>query len=164
MLHNAKHEAVALAYLADPEKIGWRAYRKAYPKATQRAAESAFSRLLKNVEFAARVAGLAEQATTGIVMAAAEVLEGISEIARKDESSKTQLRAYELMGKHHKLFVDRVEHSFAGGIAERLAAALARTDGKKPKAEPDGEKRPHHDPPRRRGGRKAARKGKRARA
>ena len=32
ILANAKHEAVALAYLADPQKIGWRAYREVYAR------------------------------------------------------------------------------------------------------------------------------------
>lgn len=161
-LANAKHEAVALAYLADPQKNGTRAYRSVYPKSSQKAAAVAFSRLLTDANFKDRIAGLAEQATAGIVMAATEVLEGISEIARKDESSKTQLRAYELMGKHHKLFVDRVEHSFAGGIAERLAAALARTDGKKIN-NADATQRSRHAPskPKRSGG--TARKGRSAR-
>jgi hypothetical protein len=41
-LANAKHEAVALAYIADPEKIGWRAYRSVYAKSSQHAAETQF--------------------------------------------------------------------------------------------------------------------------
>jgi len=36
-LANAKHEAVAQAYIADLEKIGWRAYRQVYPNTSQRA-------------------------------------------------------------------------------------------------------------------------------
>jgi hypothetical protein len=35
--------------------------------------------------------------------------------------------ALELLGKHHKLYTDRVEHEYGGvGLADRLAAALAR--------------------------------------
>src|SRR6266852_4683645 len=81
-LANAKHEAVAIAYLADPERIGWRAYRKAYTKSSQRAAETCFGRLLKNVEFSARIAELAEAAAQGAVASAHEVLVELSRIGR----------------------------------------------------------------------------------
>jgi hypothetical protein len=37
-LANPKHEAVAQAFIADPERIGWRAYSQVYPKSSQRAA------------------------------------------------------------------------------------------------------------------------------
>lgn len=193
-LANAKHESVALAYLADPEKIGWRAYKKIYPKSSQKAAAVGFSRLLTDANFAARVAGLHEQAAQGAVMTATEVLEELSKLGRSNmqhfvsvgaddtgevirslrdlppehaaaiqemtietytegggEDARPVKRvklklvaktpALDLLGKHHKLFVDRVEHSFAGGIAERLASALARTDGKKQRPAPDGEEK-----------------------
>jgi phage terminase small subunit len=81
-LTNAKHEAVALAYLTDPEKIGWRAYQKAYPKSSRTAAEVAFSRLLKNAKFSARIAELAEQAAQGAVMTAQEALVELTRLAR----------------------------------------------------------------------------------
>lgn len=210
VLANAKHEAVALAYLADPQKIGWRAYRSVYPKSSQHAAETAFGRLLKNAEFAARLAELGSKAAEGAVMTANEVLLELSKLGRAnmadfmtvgpggdpvlDYSKLTRdqaaalsevtvedfldgrgedarevrkvkfkltpkVNALELLGKHHKLYVDRVEHSF-GGVAERLAAALARTDGRRT----DGQVRPDRHPPRKRNARKAARKGKRDRA
>jgi len=69
-LANAKHEQVALAYIADPERIGWRAYRSVYPKSSRRATETCFGRLLKNVEFSARIAELAEAAAQGAVATA----------------------------------------------------------------------------------------------
>src|SRR5258706_190065 len=58
-LANAKHEAVELAYIADPERVGWHAYRSVYPKSSQHAAETAWARMLKNAEFSARIAELA---------------------------------------------------------------------------------------------------------
>jgi phage terminase small subunit len=183
-LANAKHEAVAIAYLADPERIGWRAYRKAYPKSSQRAAETCFGRLLKNVEFSTRVAELAEAAAQGAVMAAREVLEELSRIGRanmldymrigpdgdpvldwsrlrRDQAAAlievmvedfldgrgknarevrrvkfklaSKIDALELLGKHHKLYIDRVEHEYGGvGLADRLAAAIARVHGETP--------------------------------
>ena len=64
-LANAKHEAVAQAFIADQERVGWRAYRAIYPKSSQHAAESGWARLLKIVEFSARIAELAEAAAEG---------------------------------------------------------------------------------------------------
>jgi phage terminase small subunit len=81
-LKNAKHEALAQAYIADRERIGWRAYKAVYPKSSQRAAETGFSRLLKNAEFAGRVAELDEKAAdSGAVMSARAVLEELSNLA-----------------------------------------------------------------------------------
>jgi hypothetical protein len=39
VLENTKHEAVAQAYMADPAKVGWRAYKAVYPKSSRHAAE-----------------------------------------------------------------------------------------------------------------------------
>jgi phage terminase small subunit len=214
-LANAKHEAVAVAYVADPERLGWRAYRSVYPKSSKGAAESSWSALLKNPKFFARIAELAEAAAQGAVMAAREVLEELSKIGRanmadlvraffgcgdpaaavdqltpaqtaalaevtveefmdgrSDEARQvrrvrfklaSKIDALELLGKHHKLYTDRVEHEYGGvGLAERLAAALARVDGRAASA--DGENRPDRRPPRSGAPRRAARKGKRTRA
>jgi phage terminase small subunit len=209
ILANTKHEAVALAYLADPQKIGGRVYRSVYPKSSRPAAEAAFSRLLRNAAFSARIAELAEKSAQGAVMAAREVLEELSKLGRanmldymrvgvdgdpvldfgrltRDQAAalvevtvehfqkgrgknardvrrvKFKLanknEALELLGKHHKLFVERVEHNFAG-VAERLAAAIARTNRRD-----DGEVGSDRHPPRAQGARKAARKGKSAQA
>jgi phage terminase small subunit len=180
VLKNAKHEAVALAYLSDPKKIGWRAYRKIYPKSSQHAAETAFGRLLKNVGFAARVAETHEEAAKGAVMSATEVIEELSKLGRAnmkdfmrigangdpvldfsgltreqaaalvkvtvehfidgrgDDAHEVRRLSFKLgdkrgalalLGKHHALFTQRHLHEFTGK-AERLAAALARVDGK----------------------------------
>jgi hypothetical protein len=125
-LTNAKHEAVALTYIADPEKVGWRAYRKVYPKSSRHAAENGFSRLMKNDEFSARVAELGTAAAQGKVLAVRQVLEEISRIATTDESSGIRLRALELLGKHYALFTERRVHEVSD--AARLIAALARAD------------------------------------
>ncbi len=84
ILTNAKHEAVALAYIADPQKIGWRAYLAAYPKSSLGACRTAWGRLLKNADFAARIAELAESAVTIAVMTAQEVLEELSKLGRSN--------------------------------------------------------------------------------
>jgi phage terminase small subunit len=206
ILANAKHEAVALAYLSDVEKIGWRAYRKVYPKSSQHTAESAFCALMKKPEFCARVTELAKAAAQGAVMTAQEVLEELTRLARanmaeymkvgpdgdpvlnfseltRDQTAAlievtvedfmdgrgedarevrkvkfklaSKIGALELLGKHHKLFVERHQHDFGAGVAERLAAAIARADRR-------GEGEPDRDPSRGGHARKAPSKGKRA--
>src|SRR5262245_13027023 len=82
ILTNAKHEAVAQTFIADRERVGWRAYRAAYPETSQRAAVTGFSRLLANADFSARIAELAEAAAQGAVAAARQVLEELTKIAR----------------------------------------------------------------------------------
>ena len=64
------------------ERIGWRAWKKVYPKSARHTAENCFSRLMKKDEFSARIAGLAEAAAQGAVMVAREVLEELSRIGR----------------------------------------------------------------------------------
>jgi phage terminase small subunit len=158
-----------------------RAYKSVYPKSSRRAAETGFGRLLKNAEFSARIAELAEQAAQGAVMAARDVLEELSRIGRanmldylragpdgdpvldwsrltRDQAAAlievtvedfldgrgenarevrrvrfklaSKIDALELLGKHHKLYVERHVYDFGAGIAERLAAAIARVDGR----------------------------------
>jgi len=206
MLTNQKHDSVALAYLSDPHKIGWRAYRTVYPKSSRRAAETAWTRLLKNAEFSARIAELQAQAAQGAVMAAQEVLEELTRIARanmrdylrvgpdgdpvldwsgltRDQAAAlievtvedfldgraedarevrrtrfklaSKIDALQLLGKHYRLFVERHEHALGRGVAERLAAAIARVEGHA--RDVDDEGRPAGQE------RKAARKGKRPR-
>jgi hypothetical protein len=55
VLSNAKHEAVARALIADPESVGWRAYKSVYPNSSRHAAETGYTRLAKNADFAARI-------------------------------------------------------------------------------------------------------------
>jgi hypothetical protein len=62
ILTNQRHEAVALAYIADPQKIGWRAYQSVYSKSSCAAAKSGLSRMLKKANFRARVAELQAEA------------------------------------------------------------------------------------------------------
>jgi phage terminase small subunit len=80
VLANAKHEAVAQAYLVDPKKVGWRAYKSVYRKSSRHAAETGFGRLLKDREFAARVAELNAAAAEGAVASARQVLEELTKI------------------------------------------------------------------------------------
>ena len=92
ILSNQRHEAVALAHISDPEKIGWRAYQSVYSKSSRPAAESGFSRMLRKAKFRARVAELQADAA-----ADAEItLEGLlreAEEARKMAMSLNQSSA-----------------------------------------------------------------------
>jgi hypothetical protein len=54
-LRNAKHEAVLQKYFADPERVGYRCYIGVYRNSSEAAAKTAFSRLLKNADFRARL-------------------------------------------------------------------------------------------------------------
>lgn len=104
VLSNPKHEAVAQAYLSDPEKVGWRAYRAGYPNTKQRAAESAWSRLLQNVEFAGRIAEMQGEAAQGAVATQRQVLEEITKIALSTaEKTVDKLRALETLAQYHGL-------------------------------------------------------------
>lgn len=81
LLTNAKHEAVAQAYIVDPERIGADAYRAIYPKSSKRAAATAWTRLLKNKAFAARLDELLGVIAEKAELTGAEVLEEIRRVA-----------------------------------------------------------------------------------
>jgi HD superfamily phosphohydrolase len=83
-LQNAKHEAVLQHYFADPERVGWRCYQRVYPNSSQRASETAFSRLLKTADFSARLAWLQKAAAADNVMDLNEVLVELSKLGRSN--------------------------------------------------------------------------------
>lgn len=83
-LQNAKHEAVLQHYFSDAERVGWRCYQRVYPKSSQRASETGFSRLLKTAEFAARLAWLQRSAADDNVMSLNEVLVELSKLGRSN--------------------------------------------------------------------------------
>jgi hypothetical protein len=85
---NPRHEGVAQAYIADPERIGWRAYKSVYPNSSQHAAETGFSRLLKNVEFAARVVELQGAAATNAEITLGSLLREVGEIQQAAMAAK----------------------------------------------------------------------------
>lgn len=84
VLPSAKHEAVAQAYIKDPSRVGWRAYQAVYPKSSQRAAETAMGRLLKNAAFSSRIAELLAAAADATVMDLREVLAELSKLGRSN--------------------------------------------------------------------------------
>ena len=87
-LKNPKHESVLAAWIADPARVWWKAWRHVYPRSSQHAAETSASRLLKDAEFCARrdqLLGLvAEGVVSDAVMSQLEVLEELSKIGRSD--------------------------------------------------------------------------------
>jgi phage terminase small subunit len=87
-LRNAKHELVLQHYFTDPERVGYRCYIKVYPNSSVAAAKTAFSRLLKNADFAARIsfldAQVAEKAVDESVMSRREVLQELSKLGRSN--------------------------------------------------------------------------------
>jgi phage terminase small subunit len=76
-------------------------------------------------------AGLSRDQSAALVQVTVKVfMDGRGEDAREVRKVTfklaSKLAAIELLGKHHALFTEKHVHEF-GGIAERLAAALART-------------------------------------
>jgi phage terminase small subunit len=92
ILSNQRHEAVALAYIADPQKIGWRAYQSVYSKSSRPAAESGFSRMLRKAKFRARVAELQAGAAADAEITLEGLLREVEE-ARKMAMSLSQSSA-----------------------------------------------------------------------
>ena len=78
-LKNAKHEAVLQAYIADPKRVGFKAYLVVYPKSSEGAAATGFSRLLKNAEFKARLSYLDSRVTEKVVERAVITTEQVIE-------------------------------------------------------------------------------------
>ncbi len=85
-LQNAKHEAVLQAYIADRQRVGFKAYLSVYPQSSDAAAKTGFSRLLKNADFAGRLQHLDAEITARVVddsvMSAREVLQELSKLGR----------------------------------------------------------------------------------
>lgn len=83
-LKNAKHEAVLQAYIADPRRVGFKAYLVVYPKSSDAAAKTGFSRLLKNADFARRLrtldASVTEKVVERAVITTEQVLEELAKI------------------------------------------------------------------------------------
>jgi hypothetical protein len=134
ILANARHEAFARAIVKGKSAAA------AYVAAGYKADDGNAIRLTGNDRVAARIAELKEQAAQGAVMAARETLERISARARDQTKGHEalQLRALELMGKHHELFTEKHKHDVNEGIADRLNAAWERMNAEKARARVNG--------------------------
>lgn len=87
-------------------------------------------RLLTNADIQAHI----KERLTEITMGADEVLQRLANIARFDpECSRDALKALELVGKHHRLFVDRHEveatHTVSDDVLDAIGGALKRGYG-----------------------------------
>jgi len=101
--------------------------------ATQAAARAGYSektsneqgaRLLANVSVKKYIDELKESRSERTQITSDYVLSGIKETteqARKEDNLTASFKGYELLGKHLKLFTDKIEHSGVVGIDEALA-------------------------------------------
>lgn len=81
---------------------------------SERTANEQAARLLANVSVAAAVNELTKARAERVLITADDVLSSIKRIrdkAEADEKNGDALKANELLGKHLKLFTDKVEHS-----------------------------------------------------
>jgi phage terminase small subunit len=108
-LANAKHEAFARGIVEG--KTGRKAYLAAGYAASVSTADQMASKLTRNPKVAARIAELKAKVAQASIMTAQETLERISALARNAEKEADQLRAQELMGKHHRLFIEREDRN-----------------------------------------------------
>lgn len=81
-LSNAKHDAIAQAFIRDPQRIGWKAYKAVFPGTSDHAAQTSWSRLLKKAGFRARIEELKAAAADVAVMDLREVLAELSKLGR----------------------------------------------------------------------------------
>ena len=75
-----------------------------------RTAYSLGARLLKHAEVANAIAEIEKKAVRESQISADQVLAGLAEIATQGKVESARVRALELLGKYHGLFVDRVHH------------------------------------------------------
>jgi hypothetical protein len=126
-LPNQRHEAVALAYVTDPQKIGWRAYQSVYSKSSQHAAETGFSRMLKNAEFCARIAELQAEAATDAKITLESLLREASDIQTAAMSAKQYSAANGALKLKAELsghYVQRKENVFSSRSEDEIDARL----------------------------------------
>ncbi len=94
-------------------------------------AEKAGCRLSKNVQVCQEIERLRAETASILgekLMDATEVLQRLAKIAR-DEKDKDHIKALELLGKNHKLWVERIEQtttSVEEGVKARTDARLAK--------------------------------------
>lgn len=96
-LRNPKHEAIVQAYIADPERVGWRAYRAVHPDATQRSAENGWSRLVRRAEVRDRInellTAVAEKTAEKTAITAAAVIDELAKIGFSNMADYMQIGA-----------------------------------------------------------------------
>ncbi len=121
-----KQKLFALAYLGEANGNATEAARLAGYRGNDVTLASVGLENLRKPQISALIeARLSEAAMSGL-----DILRRLTGIARRegdDVTVKDQLRALELLGKHHKLFVDRVEQNNSGRI--EVIVRRERRDG-----------------------------------
>lgn len=80
VLKNLKHEALAQHFAASGSKVGAASYQAIYPDSTRPAAQTAWSRLLKNADFTARIAELTKAAAAAAGVTAEKIFDELAKI------------------------------------------------------------------------------------
>ncbi len=117
-----KQQAFVDEYLLD--RNGKQAAIRAGYKASS--AEVQASKMLRIGKVAEAINAAAKRASEEAIVSAAEVLRGLHLEAQglgDDTSASARVSAWEKLGKYHKLFVDKVEHSGTISIAEQILRA-----------------------------------------
>lgn len=113
MALNPRQEMFVAAYLANPNAT------EAARKAGYAHARQAGTRLLSNAVIAARVGRKVAEVAMGPdeVLRITAAMARLEPFATSDARAAMQgkMKAVELLGKHHKLWTDKVEHSGPGG-------------------------------------------------
>jgi phage terminase small subunit len=133
ILKNQKHESFCQAYVSDPERNASRAYLKVYPTCNN--PDKTASLLLKKLEVRARVVELTEPAANRVGLNEEWVLKELVRTYKKSHEpqeieewvdgekvgtgvfefdSKGATKCLELIGKHLRMYTDRVDHTTNG--------------------------------------------------
>ena len=125
---NPKQQAFVREYLVD-RNATQAAIRAGYSAKT--AGSQGFD-LLKKPEIAAAVEAKTEKQARKLELTAESVLEDLLRLAKKAEDAGelgTAIKGRELLGKHLRLFVDKVEVSGQLTLEQLVAAAAAKRKG-----------------------------------
>lgn len=116
-LNKNEEKFVRNLFMGDSQRI---AYKDAFPQSKKwkdKTVDSKACTLAATEKIKRRLEELREEykkhTSIDAIMSADEVLTGIKELIVRNigEDDKTALKGYELYGKYHKLFTDKVEHS-----------------------------------------------------
>jgi phage terminase small subunit len=91
-------------------------------------ATTAGPRLLENVEVRRAINAKQARRAKRLDIKAEDVLRGIHRLSKKADSDAVRLRAYELLGKHLRMFADKVEVSGSLSL-EQLVLAARKPEG-----------------------------------
>jgi len=115
-------------YLADPELNATRAYERAGYRARGASARVGACRLLTKANVAAAIARAQKERARRVQVTQDEVIEGLRREARgegPDTTASARVTAWDRLGRHLGMFVDRVQHE---GEAKRPVMVADRLD------------------------------------